>query len=265
VKIPTLTADNFPAWADEIDEAKFQLLAEDFNRGFKRVRFAVHDSIMQPHLCGVHLDYHEGRLHFVATNKQRLAVSGMLAPEGAEDCPKVVVPTDAVDAALDVFQAATAIDIALNARAICFSADGLRLSARLIDAPFPAYEKAIPARGCPGFLFKRTDFVECIERANIMLGTNELEAVIGHVAGDELTLQSRNHAGGEATEVMPVVPINGEVADFALNPRVVAPLLASLGTCELAIECPDGGSFALIYSDDAPDFVGMFGFMKVKI
>lgn len=266
VKMPVLPAEDFPAWADDAPEAEFRLGADDFFRAFKRVRFAAANTgPLNPALQGVYLDYHDGRLHFAATDKNRLSVSGIVAPDGAENCPHVIVPTEAVDAALSVFTEAAAIDVRVNKRAIGFSMDGLRLSSRLIDGVFPPYEKFIPARGNPGIVVKKSEFVDALDRVTLMLGEGEFSGVVARHTGETLALSARNHKGGEASEELPVAALGGDMEPFAFNPRYAAQFLSTLNVKELAIEHEGGQKPILIYSDDAPDFVGMLGPMTVAL
>lgn len=264
VRLPALDAENFPTWADQTPDATFRISADDLFRSLKRVRFAASDSIAQAAMQGVRFDYHDGSLHFVATNGHRLAVSGIAAPEGADTCPAVTVPTEAVDAVLAVFADAALIDVTVNTRAIGFAADGLRLSSRLIDLSFPDYPNFIPARGHPGARFKRADLVDCLDRANIMLGEGEFSGIVARPADGTIYLKARNHKGGEATEEL-AATLTGNIGPFGFNPRYAAGFLSGLNVSELVLEHEGGMKPILIYSDDAPDFVGMLGPMSVAM
>jgi DNA polymerase-3 subunit beta len=264
VRMPTLPAESFPTWPDADPQAAFSMSAEDFFRAFKRVRFAASDSPAQYTLQGVVLDYHDGSLHFAATDTHRLAVSGVAAPEGAENCPQVIIPSEAVDAALAVFAEAAVIEVAVSDKVIGFAADGLRLSSKLIDGKFPDYAKVIPERGHPGMRVTRSDFVDCLDRANLMVGEGSFQAVIARPEGDTLRLTSRNQKGGEVVEEMPAKVTDG-LGPFGFNSRYVAAFLSTLNVAELVLEHEGGMKPILVYSEDAPDFVGMLGPMRVAL
>jgi len=262
VKLPTLSAEDFPDWAEQPPESEFRLRADDFKRAFTRVRFAASTDESRYQLQGVHLDYDEGKLHFVATDGHRLAVSGMDAPQGAETCPPAIVPSEAVDAALKVFDSAAEVLVAVNKGAISFAADGLRMSARLIDSTFPDYARIIPARGQPALRFKRADFVDCLDRANVLTGEGAYSAITARPDGEILRLEARNQSGGEASEELAAAADDG-FRPFGFNPRYAADFLRTLNVASLTIEQTDPGAGHLVYSDDAPDFAGVLMPMRI--
>lgn len=262
VKLPTVNADDFPKWADAKPEATFVLPAKDLARAFGRVRFAASTEDTKYYLQGVHLDYHDGVLHFVATDGHRLAVSGMPAPAGSESCPKAIVPSEGVDAAALMFKDAADITVAVGKNAISFSANNLRLSSRLIEGTFPAYERIIPDKGSPGLIVKRADFVDCLDRANVLVGEGSFSAIIARPDGETLRLESRNQGGGAADEELPAT-IDEGFEPFGFNPKYAAQFLATLTVGSLTVEQSDPNGPHLIYSEDAPDFVGVLMPMRV--
>lgn len=259
VRLPTLSVENFPTWADEEPISSFALSGKDFDKMLSRVRFAASDSEAHINLQGVCIDASDGdTLYFVATDTHRLARSGIEMPEGAEKCPRAIVPNESVDAALAVFKGAGKVDIAVTNKAASFSADGLRLSGRLIALKFPDYERFIPARGeHPTASFERAAFVDCLERANVMTGDVGVTAAITFepVEGG-INLRARNHKGGAAEE-----GLDGEVSDgfvpFKFNPRLAASFLSTLNVANLTIEQSNPAGAHLIFSQDAPDFLGL--------
>lgn len=262
VKLPTLPAEQFPNWADEASVASFKLSGSDFKQALLRVRFAASNDESRWYLQGVHFDAHDGSLHFVATDGHRLAVSGMKMPDGAQDCPPVIVPSEAIDAALKVFDGAAEILLTVNAKAIGFAADGLRLSSRLIEGTYPDYTRIIPERGNPSLTIKRADFVDCLDRANVLTGDGAFSAITARPDGDTLFLESRNQMGGEANEELPAT-IDERFRPFGFNPRYAAAFLATLSVSTLTIEQSAPNEPHLIYSDDAPDFIGVLSPMMV--
>lgn len=266
VKIPTLKAEDFPTWADKEPIAEFVLSGEDFERGFTRVRFAASSgNPAQFYLEGVHLDAHDNRLHFVATDGTVLAVSGMMAPEGAADCPRITIPSEGVDAALAVFKGSREIAVTVSDGAVSFKADNLRLASLLIAEAFPAYERIIPARGNPGLTVKRADFVDCLARAGIVADSKvgEFSAVTARPDADTLRLEARNAKGGEVTEELPA-QIDESFKPFGFSPKYAAAFLTTLNVSDLTIEQSSAAAPHLIYADDAPDFVGVLSPIRIR-
>lgn len=263
VKLPTLSASNFPAWADHPPMASFPLAADQFGAAIGKVRFAASTSKARPHLQGIYFDVDDGKMHFVAFDGFAvLAVCGIEAPEGSADCPKVIVPVEAIDAATTVFAGAARIDVGVSDRAISFSADCLRLSCKLIAGTFPPYTQIIPARGNPSVKFKRADMVDCLDRANDLAGDGVFNSIVIRPDGETLHLESRNHTGGEANEELDG-STTGDVRPFGFIPKQVAAFLAKLRVGEMVIEQTDPNKPHLIYSDDAPDFVGVLSPVRV--
>lgn len=265
VRLGTLSAATFPAWADAEPDARFTIAAKDFARAVGRVKFAAADlsDAGRWHLQGVRFDYHDGNLHFVAFDGNRIAVSGMSAPAGSDACPAVTVPIEAIEAALKVFKDAAVIDFAVSQKAIGFVADGLKLSSRLIDSDkFPDYANGIPARGNPALTFKRGDFAEALGRAACLVGDGEFSSIIARPDGGTIRIEARNQAGGEAIEEL-AASIDDGFQPFGFNPRYGAQFIAALNVDEITIEQSDPNAPHLIYSNDAPDFVGMVGPVRI--
>jgi DNA polymerase III subunit beta len=258
IKLPTLPADEFPKWADAKPACEFVMSGDMFERTFNRVRFAASSNEIQYNMQGVCLDADADAdvLRLAATDGNQLAVCTTPLPEGAADCPRVVVPTEAVDIALRIFKGANEVLIALTERAISFTADGLRLSCKLIDGKFPDYRRVIPDKGSPGFSLKRADFVDCLDRANVLVGENAYYVIVAEPDGPTLRLLSRNSSGGEAEEEL-AADIHPEFKRFGFNPRYVASFLSTLAVDELTVEQTDPNGPHLFYSPQAPDFAGV--------
>jgi DNA polymerase-3 subunit beta len=264
VKLPTLPADEFPKWADEAPVSEFVIGGSTFERGFGRVRFAAAADEVKWYLQGVCLDVDAANdsLRLVATDGNRLAVCALDMPEGADNCPRAIIPTEAVDTATRIFKGAGEVIVAITERAVSFTADGLRLSSKLIDGTFPDYARVIPERGAPGITFKRADFVDCLDRANVLVGENAHYVIIAEPDGETLRLRSRNSTGGEAEEELSAI-IHPGVRRFGFNPRFAAQFLTTLAVDELTVEQTDPMGPHLFHSPNAPDFTGVL--MPVRV
>lgn len=265
VKLPTLPASDFPKWADEVPVAQFVMGGESFERSFNRVRFAAAvDGNVQWYLQGVCVDPDAAAdtLRLAGTDGHRLAVCAIPLPEGAEEAPRCIIPSEALDTALRIFKGAGEVIVALTVRAVSFTADGLRLSCKLIDGTFPDYRRIIPERGAPAITFKRADFVDCLDRANVLAGDGAHYVIIAEPEGDTLRLRSRNQSGGEAEEEL-AADIHPEFKRFGFNPRYAAQFLSTLAVDELTVEQADPNGPCLFHSPNAPDFTGVL--MPVRV
>lgn len=265
VKLPTLPADDFPAWANDAPLAEFVIGGPAFERTIARVRFAASQEEIRYYLQGLlfEADPRGEVLNVVATDGHRLALSSIPLPEGAEECPRCIVPSEAIDAATRIFKGTGEIILAFTEKGVSFTADGLRLSAKLIDGNFPDYTRIVPQRGQPGITFKRADFVDCLDRANVLAEREGAYNAIEATPGDGvLTLEAKNKSGGEAVEVLTAI-IDPGFERFGFNPRYAAQFLASLAVDELTIEQSDPNAPHLFHSPQAPDFTGVL--MPVRV
>lgn len=264
VKLPTLPADDFPKWPDEAPACQFVMGGETLERGLNRVRFAASDEEVKYYLQGVFFDADEetDTLRLAATDGNRLAVTAIPLPEGAENCPASIVPSEVVDTALRIFKGAGEIIIGVTDRAISFTADGLRFSAKLIDGTFPDYRRVIPAPGSPGMTFKRAAFVDCLDRANVIAGEGVHFLVVAEPDGDTLRLCSHNQTGGSAEEEL-AAEIHPDFQRFGFNPRYAAQFMSTLAVDELTVEQSDPNGPHLVHSLNAPDFTGVL--MPVRV
>jgi DNA polymerase-3 subunit beta len=264
VKLPILSVEDFPAWADEPAAAEFVISGQAFSRAVNRVRFAAASDIARPMLQGVALHATEDALRFVATDGNRLAISAMPLPEGAEAMTDVLImPTQTLDVALGIFKGLDEVHVAFTSRAVNLTSDGLRLSSKLIEGPFPDYMRVVPTEGFGNLIqFKRADFVDCLERANVLVGEGAYSSIVATPTDGSLKLQSQNQKGGEAQEELSAVIAPG-FKKFGFSPRFAAQFLASLSVDELCIEQGDPNGPHRIVSPEAPDFTGVLMPMRV--
>jgi DNA polymerase-3 subunit beta len=262
VKLPTLPADSFPAWADEEPVHQFAFPGAAFRLAAGRVRSAASKEEVRHYLCGVYLHAVDDTLRLVATDGNRLAVSSIPCPAGAEELPGAIIPTAALDAALAIFKSSEAIDVALTEKSVSFSSAGLRLSSKLVDGSYPDYTRVIPESGQPSVTFKRSAFVDCLDRANVLTGDGQYMAIVAEPAGDTLRLRANNPNGGSAEEELPAV-IDARFQRFGFNPRFAAEFLQTLPVEELTIEQSDPNGPHRIHSAEAPDFTGVVMPMRV--
>jgi DNA polymerase-3 subunit beta len=264
VKLPTLPADNFPAWADQAPTHEFDLDGSAFRLAASRVRAAASKEEVRHYLCGVYIHAVDDVLRMAATDGHRLAVCSIPLPEGAEELAGAIIPNAALDTVFAIFKGSAGIHVAMTEKSVSFSAAGLRLSSKLVDGSFPDYTRVIPARGMPGATFKRSAFVDCLDRANVLTGDGAFMGIRAEPAGDFLRLRAANPSGGSAEEELPAVVDEGFQA-FGFNPRYAAEFLQSLPVEELTIEQTAPDQAHLVVSQEAPDFVGVLMPMRVSL
>lgn len=264
VKLPSLPIDDFPGWADDAPVAEFEMTAQGFAQAFNRTRFAASQEETRYYLMGVHLHVDGDALKLAATDGFRMAVASVPLPEGAEDLPaNVIVPSEAIDAALSIFKSAEEIHVAFTDKSVSFQADGLRLCSKLIDGSFPDYRRVIPAPGGASMTLKRADLVDCLDRANVLAGDGAYSAIVASPGPGSLLLRAANGTGGEAVEELPAV-IEGDFKRWGFNPRFAAAFLGALPVDELMIEQIDPDGPHRLTSPQAPDFVGVLMPMRVS-
>lgn len=265
VRLPVLPVDNFPAWADEAPVAEFAMSGAAFHRATARVRFAASQEETRYYLQGICFDpdLTADALHLVATDGHRLARSTISLPEGAETLPRSIVPSEAIDAAHRIFKGADEVILGFTERAMSVTSDDLRLCSKLIDGTFPDYTRVLPKPGFPAMTFKRADFVDCLERANVLTGDGASHGAIVAEPGDGLlVLKSSNGFGGSAEEAL-AADIAPGIGRFGFNPRYAADFLKTLTVEDLRLEQEVPSAPILLTSHEAPDFTGVLMPMRV--
>lgn len=205
--LSTIEAEGFPAGQDFEPLVSLSLPAAVFKSMLERVHFAMAQQDVRFYLNGLLLETGERRLRAVATDGHRLACCDTSMIEGgAGDPQQAIVPRKAVGELIRIGASeGEGVFVEIGAQALRVTVGDIRLTARLVDARFPEYERVIPNPEIwdKHVLVEREDLRQALARAAI-LANERYRAVRLSVAKGRLMIQSENAEREQVEEELEV-------------------------------------------------------------
>jgi DNA polymerase-3 subunit beta len=215
--LATLPWQDFPTLSDGQFDAEFEF---DLAALVSHVSFAQSSEQTRIYICGIHLHTKDGNLVAVATDGHRMAVRRAPLPDGGAAMPAVTLPTKAVSALPK-----GAAKVSVSTRKIRVEVGDIVLLSKLIDAPFPDYERVIPTGGTLAKA-RRADLLAAADRVGC-IETNGARAAKFSFDGPTCRIVFASGSSGEAYEEVDV-EYGGEPFDIGFNYRYIADIMGAL-------------------------------------
>ncbi len=231
-----LPAEEFPA-VPEVDEgAKFTIKQDALKRVIEQTSFAASADETRPILTGALFVLAPDRLHVVATDTHRLALTEAEGNVQAEEEYRVIVPVRALSELARVLDEAAeeGVTASIGATHVKFELPQVTLWSRLIEGQFPNYEKVIPSSCDKKLIVDRETLQDALRRV-IVVAREDANRVIFRTEGDVLSLNADSQDVGSAHEETPV-QLEGEPIEIAFNGRYLLQALEVLDSEQVQIE-----------------------------
>jgi len=253
-KLPTLAADQFPAWVDASGAVTFTMKGQDFATHFGRVRPMTEPTgPIYPQLQGVSATFEDGRLKLAATNTK--VVGRTFAEVDAEGMPAMILPNEAIDAALRIFKGEDEVTIHAGENTVAFSNYAHRLGSKLIDGTFPAnVEVVLQGETAATARVNRPDLAEAVDRA--VLGSakeGQWACVILIPRDGALEVKGANVDGNEVRDEIEA-EIEGEFTFAAFAPSYLMSILAGAPDDDIEIRQHGSRLNHVIVTGGAPEY-----------
>jgi DNA polymerase-3 subunit beta len=192
-------AEEFPKIPKQESKTTFSLDPELLTKLVMKTNYAVSTDLTRPALCGVLWDVSKDGLSMVATDGHRLAKVESKVDLGDVAGIKVIVPPKALSMVRSYSEGEKKIDVGLGENSISFDMEESSIYSRLLEGPFPNYEKVIPANNDKELVIKRKDLIEATKRVSILSDTLTHQVVFS-LEKDKLALNVTTQELGEAHE-----------------------------------------------------------------
>lgn len=197
-KLGADSADHFGK-PHEIGESRtFTIPADVLNAGLDITIARASTDELRPALVGVCFHSHHNALCMVGASNFRM---GVLTYEGVGEFPSCILPTEAAKSLKDLF-ASHDVEVEVGLINISFSNEDYTLTAKLVDAPYPAYRAMIPTDYSYKLTVNRLALLQALRRMSIYMSNNGVCTYT--FAPNELTLSANNVLiEGQAEEKLP--------------------------------------------------------------
>lgn len=241
-----MAAEDFPQLAVPADDAPRGVLRADaFSRLVAQVARAASTDEGRPVLTGVQLTAQGDTLTAAATDSYRLAVRSLAWEEAVEG--SALVPSRSLqEAAKAASEVGGAVTVILEDGQVSFLLGDRRLTTKLIERSFPAYQALLPSQHETSVVVDRAGLVEALQRVSIVAMGQANTPVSLTFADGAVELQATNQEMGDAAEALPA-EVSGDGLTIAFNPTFLLAGLEATGTERIRIELRDGLKPAVLH------------------
>lgn len=193
---------DFPELPDISLDKAIKLDAHSLEKMIRRTLYAVSTDETRPELTGVYMEIGENDMRMVATNGHRLSRAGVTG--SFKQAKDLLLPPKALNQLLKLLAAADdSIQVSGTKSYARFSVGQTELFSRLLEGPFPDYERVIPKQSPCSALINRGDFISSLRRI-LVLSDSQTRQVKMVFEPNRLRILSEYQGAGEASEEMPV-------------------------------------------------------------
>ena len=241
-RIPILDPDEFPRMFERPTATKFNVEAGSLKNLFEAVEFAVSRGEDRPAMTGVLWEINKERNRMVATDGHRMALS-----EDKGNIPEISAQSHILPTKIFGFipkDLEGSIDVFLDDAKIGFSFEATEVVSRLIEGPYPDYEKVVPAEINNILTVERDEVTAAVRR--MMIFTNQVTRQIKLVLGKKtLQLYATSPEGEEAQEELSCT-YKGEGFEVAYNGSYLLDVLRHITSEDVVFEITGALSAALL-------------------
>lgn len=262
----TLPESDFPNITTGELSHRFALPAKTLAEMIASVDFAISTEETRYYLNGIHLHAMQGQdgpvLRAVATDGHRLSRLEMLAPEGADGMPNVIVPRKTVgELARLAKEHDGEVVLELSTTKIRATLGETTLTSKLIDGTYPDYQRVIPAGNDKLATLDREAFKQAIDRV-ATISSERGRAVKLALSEAALALSVTNPDSGEAREELEP-DYAGAAIEIGFNARYLLDVLGVLDGDSIQMKLADSGSPAIFQKRDGDPLLVVLMPMRV--
>lgn len=215
MRFPVVSVNSFPTFADSSDaEIICEIDSDTLSTLILEGSSAAGKPVDFPKYHGTSfLRTRDGKVKIVSTDGKRLSLSERVCEKILKDT-SLLMPAPALKELAKTLPKGQIIRISANNASIFFALNGIEYSIRLIDAPFPLYERILNDVVETSLKIKTEDLIPVLERVDIIAGATPTHIMAMNLnPNGELKITARAPEKGTASE-----SINAEISG---NPMLV--------------------------------------------
>lgn len=206
-KIAGIGTEDFPAFPEIKESTRFSIKADCLKDMIIKSSFAVSKDESRTCLCGVLWKLERGKTGMIATDGHRLGSSFWNLEASVEKNVSLIVSPKSLlhlVRIIDGVKQDTSFNISLGEKYVFFQIEGLNLCSKLIEGPYPDYEKAIPKVNPKKAVIEKNVLFEAVKRVSV-LSNQKTHLVKFDFKRNKLEVMVLNRdIGGEAREIVSI-------------------------------------------------------------
>lgn len=232
-KINGILADDFPNIDFSFDGDQVILNSSLINSIINETTFATSNEEIRPVLTGVNFTCKNNILTCVATDSFRLAKKEIELNESYNF--NINVPAKCLNEAAKLIKDEESINVYISNQKIVFDLNDIIIQSRLINGNYPDVSHLIPNDFQSYLKVNKKDFLESLDRANILSINTSNFTVTLEKNSSLLTLSSKSQEVGSINEIVNYLEFDGNEILISFNARFVNEAIKSFNSDVLTL------------------------------
>jgi DNA polymerase-3 subunit beta len=250
-KIAGIGTEDFPAFPEIKDGIEFSIKVESLKDMIIKSSFAVSKDESRTCLCGVLWKFDRGKTGMVATDGHRLGCSFWKSEETIEkNVSMIISPKSLLHLVriVDGKKPDEAIHVSLGEKYVLFTTNDVKICSKLLEGPYPDYEKAIPKVNPKKAIMEKCTLFEAVKRVSVLSNqkTHLVKFVFKH-NNLEVVVLNRD-IGGEAREIIQI-DYDGPEHAVGFNAQYLMEIISIISVPKIRMEMNTHISACLIFPE----------------
>jgi DNA polymerase-3 subunit beta len=225
---------------------------DSLKRILSKVLISAAPHEVRPNYAGVYIHLSSGRLNFVSTDTYRLARLTLPFTEEADDFA-IFVPVRPLGEVSRLLEDDQQLEMLWDRTIISFQTESFTLTARLMDAQFPAYKRVIPEGRRLRIRVNRKLLSATLERASLFNEMPSQQAVLDlKVEGETLFITAESSKVGSLKEEIALDSVEGDESDGIFTTRYLLEPLKVMDR-DVVTLCLNGARDPAVYVEDGDE------------
>ncbi|MBU3181801.1 DNA polymerase III subunit beta [Clostridium psychrophilum] len=232
-----MNSDDYPNLPSIIENMIFSVSQKVLKNMMKGTIFAVAQDETRPILTGVLFEIKDKKLNLVALDGYRVAfrsedvdndnsINAVIPGKTLSEVSKILEETD------------EPVNITFTPNHILFNLGKTKVISRLLEGEFIKYSSIIPEEYNLKITVKRSELLNCIERASLMAKEGNTNLVKFNIEEDNMVITSNSQLGKAREEIN--IILQGEPLQIAFNSKYLIELLKIMEEEEIVMEFSSG-------------------------
>lgn len=225
------SAEDFPKLPKQEGKTEFTIDPEIIGELAQKTVYAVSTDLTRPSLCGVLWEVDRKGISMISTDGHRLAKVDIAMDLGSVHKMDVIVPPKALATLRTYAEGEKEVRISIGENSITFDMKETTIYSRLLEGPFPNYQRVIPTKNEKELILSRSALAEATKRVSILADVLTRQVVFS-IGANKLTLNVSTQELGEAHEEIEA-SFAGEPMDIGYNANYVLDILRTIDEEEI--------------------------------
>lgn len=242
-----MDAEEFPNLPKINENIIFSLTQKTLKNMIKGTIFAIAQDETRPIITGILFQVSDNKLNLVALDGYRLALRSDHIDN--ENTINAVIPGKTFNEVAKILSDEDVnVNITFTPNHILFNLGETKIISRLLEGEFIKYNSIIPEEYNLQVTAKRTELLNCIERASLMAKDGNTNLIKFDIKDDTLVITSNSQLGKVREELN--IILQGEELQIAFNSKYLIDVLKILEDDEIVLEFSSSVSPCIIKSKE---------------